>query len=81
LNLNPGNFGGFTLLSVSYGEMCLLISLCVGDRCSMADEDRSRSRRLGIQDRGWSSTAQVLGGQTIETSGDAVSDLHRAQRD
>jgi hypothetical protein len=26
LNLNPGNFGCFTLLSVSYGETCLLIS-------------------------------------------------------
>jgi hypothetical protein len=26
LNLNPGNFGGSTLLCVSCGETCLLVS-------------------------------------------------------
>jgi hypothetical protein len=42
------------------------------------DEDRGRSRRLSAEDRGWSSTGQVLGGQMIEMSGDAVCGLHRA---
>jgi hypothetical protein len=27
-----------------------------------SDEDRGRSRRLGVEDRGWSRTSQVLGG-------------------
>jgi hypothetical protein len=43
------------------------------------DEDRGRSRRLGVEDRGWSSTGRVLGGRMIERSGDAVCDLHHAQ--
>jgi hypothetical protein len=59
----------------------LLISWCVGDRCDIAgsDEDRDRSRRPGVEDRGWSSTIQVLSGRMIERSGDAVCGLHRAQ--
>jgi hypothetical protein len=42
----------------------LLVPWCVGGRCSMAcsDEDRGRSRRPGVEDRGWSSTGRVLGG-------------------
>jgi hypothetical protein len=43
-----------------------------------SDEDRGRSRRLGAEDRGWSSTGRVLSGRMIERSGDAVCDLHRA---
>jgi hypothetical protein len=80
LNLNPENFDGFTLLSISCGEIHLLVSWCVGDRCGMAgrDEDRGRSRRLGAEDRGWSSTGRVLGGWTIEGSDDVVCGLHRA---
>jgi hypothetical protein len=46
-----------------------------------SDDDRGRSRRLGAEDRGWSSTSRVLGGQTIERSGDAMCGLHRAQGD
>jgi hypothetical protein len=46
-----------------------------------SNEDRGRSRRLGAEDRGWSSTGQVLGGRTIERSGDAMCGLHRAYRD
>jgi hypothetical protein len=46
-----------------------------------SDENRGRSRRLGAEDRRWSSTGQVLGGRTIERSGDTVCDLHRAQED
>jgi hypothetical protein len=61
----------------------LLFLWCVGDRCDMAgnDEDSDRSRRPGADDRGWSSTGQVLGGQAIEKSGDAVCGQHRAQGD
>jgi hypothetical protein len=46
-----------------------------------SDEDRGRSRRPGVEDRGWSITGWVLGGQTIERSGDAVCGLHFAQGD
>jgi hypothetical protein len=46
-----------------------------------SDEDHDRSRRLGTEDRGWSSTGWVLGGRTIERSGDAVCSLHRARGD
>jgi hypothetical protein len=46
-----------------------------------SDEDRGRSRRLGAEDRGSSSTGLVLCGQTIERSGDAVCGLHRTQGD
>jgi hypothetical protein len=45
------------------------------------DEDRGRSRRLGAEDRGGSSTCRLLGGQTIQRSGDAVCGLHHAQVD
>jgi hypothetical protein len=45
------------------------------------DEDRGRSRRLGAEDRGWSSTNQVLGGRTTERSDDVMCGLHRAQED
>jgi hypothetical protein len=61
----------------------LLVSWCAGDRCNMvgSDEDRGRSRRHGAEDRGWSSIGRVLGGQTIERSGDAAGGLHLAQGD
>jgi hypothetical protein len=42
------------------------------------NEDQGKSRRLGAEDQGWSSTGQVLSGQMIERSGDAVCGLHRA---
>jgi hypothetical protein len=45
------------------------------------DKDRGRSRRLGVEDRGWSSIGWILGGQTIERSGDAVCSLHCTQGD
>jgi hypothetical protein len=46
----------FSFIFVSFGELCLLVSWCAGDRCGMAcsDEDRDSSRRLGAEDRGWS---------------------------
>jgi hypothetical protein len=46
-----------------------------------SDEDRGRSRRLGAEDCGWSSTSWALSGWTIERLGDAVCGLHRAQGD
>jgi hypothetical protein len=45
------------------------------------DEDHDKSRRPGVEDQTWSSTGRVLGGRTIERSGDAMCDLYRAQRD
>jgi hypothetical protein len=44
-----------------------------------SDEDRGRSRRPGAEDQGWSSICRVLGGRTIERSGDIVCGLHCAQ--
>jgi hypothetical protein len=44
-----------------------------------SDEDHGRSRRADAEDRRWSSTCQIHGGRTVERSGDAVCDLHRAQ--
>jgi hypothetical protein len=81
--LNPGSFSGSTILSVLHGEIRLLVSWCAGDRCGIAGsiEDRGRSRRLGAEDWGCSSTSRVLGGRTVERSGDVVCDLHRAQGD
>jgi hypothetical protein len=43
-----------------------------------SDEDRDRSRRLGAEDRGWSSTGWVRGCRMIERSGDIVCGLHHA---
>jgi hypothetical protein len=45
------------------------------------DENRDKSRRLGVEDRGWLSTCRVLGDRSIEGSGDAVCDLHCEQGD
>jgi hypothetical protein len=61
----------------------LLISWCAGGRCDMAgsDKDLGRSRRPGVEDRGWSSTGQVLGGRMIGRSGNAVCGLYRAHED
>jgi hypothetical protein len=44
-----------------------------------SDKNRGRSRRSGADDRGWSSTGRVIGGQTIGRSGDVV--CCRAQGD
>jgi hypothetical protein len=47
LNLNLGWFGCFTFIHCSFGELCLLVSWCAGDRCSMvcSDEEHGGSRR------------------------------------
>jgi hypothetical protein len=46
-----------------------------------SDENRGRSRRLGVEDRGWSSISRVLGDRMIRRSGDTVCSLHCAQGD
>jgi hypothetical protein len=71
------------LLCILCGEMCLLVSLCVGDNCDMmgSDRDLGKSRRPSAENRGWSSTGRVLGGQTIGRSGDVVCGLHHVQGD
>jgi hypothetical protein len=46
-----------------------------------SNEDRGRSRRPGVEDRGWSSTCWVLGDRTIKRLGDVVCGLHNAQGD
>jgi hypothetical protein len=51
-----GTFCWFTFILVSFGESRLLVSCCAGGRCGMvgSDEDHGRSRRPGVEDRGWS---------------------------
>jgi Ni/Co efflux regulator RcnB len=46
----------FSFIFVSLGESCLLVSWCAGGWCGMAcsNEDHGRSRRSGVEDRGWS---------------------------
>jgi hypothetical protein len=80
LNSNLGHFGDFYLYLGSCGESYLLVSWCVGDMCDMTsnDEDLGRSRRPGAEDQRWSSTNQLLDGQTIERLGDVVYGLYRA---
>jgi hypothetical protein len=46
-----------------------------------SDKDCGRNRRPGAEDRGWSGIDQVLGGRTIERSGNAVCGLHCARED
>jgi hypothetical protein len=46
-----------------------------------SDEDLDRSRRPGAEDQRWSSTCQVLSGQTIRRSSDTVCSLYHAQGD
>jgi hypothetical protein len=47
----------------------------------MADnnENRGRSRRLGVEERGWPGTSWILGGRTIGGSGYAMCDPHRTR--
>jgi hypothetical protein len=56
LNLNSGRFICFTFIFVLFEESCLFVSWCVAGRCGItcSDEDRGRSRRPSVEDRGWS---------------------------
>jgi hypothetical protein len=46
----------FIFTIVLFGESRFLASWCAGGRCGMvcSDDDRRRSRRPGVEDRGWS---------------------------
>jgi hypothetical protein len=61
----------------------LLVSWCASDRCDIegSDEDHGRSRRPSVDDRGWPSTDQIVGGRTIGRLGDVVCGLHHARGD
>jgi hypothetical protein len=61
----------------------LLVLLYVGDMCDMvgSDEDLGRSSIPGVEDRGWSSTSQVLGGRMIDRSGDIMYGVYRTRGD
>jgi hypothetical protein len=78
--LNSGHFCGSSHLS-SCEKSRLLVSCCTGDKCDMtsSDENRDRSRRPDAEDRRWSNTCRVLGGQMIGRSGDIVCGLYRTQ--
>jgi hypothetical protein len=64
---------------IRFGETRLLVLWCVGGEYNLADsdKDRGRSRRLGMEDRGWSGISRVLSGRTIGRLGDAVCDPYR----
>jgi hypothetical protein len=81
--LKSGIFQLFYPIICSCGESRLLVSWCVGNRCDMegSDEDLGRSRIPGVEDWGWLSTCRVLGGRTIERSGDVMCGLYHAQGD
>jgi hypothetical protein len=46
----------FSFIFISFGESRLLVSWCASGRCGMvcSNEDRDKSRRPGVEDRGWS---------------------------
>jgi hypothetical protein len=54
--LESETFCWFTFILVLFGESCFLVSWCAGGRCDMADsdDDRGRSSRSDVEDRGWS---------------------------
>jgi hypothetical protein len=70
----------FSFIFVSFEESRLLVSWCLGGRCSMtcSDENRGRSKRPGAEERD-GRTGQVLGGWAVERSGDTVCSLHLAR--
>jgi hypothetical protein len=43
----------FSVIFVSFGQSCLLVSWCAGGRCGMtcSDENRGRSRRPDVENR------------------------------
>jgi hypothetical protein len=46
----------FYFIFVLFGESCLLVSWCAGGRCGMTCSNKNcgRSRRPGVEGRGWS---------------------------
>jgi hypothetical protein len=73
----------YRIIFVSCEESRLLVSWCVGGRCDMvgSDDDLGKSRRLGAEDWGGSSTCRVLDGWMIRRSGNTVCGLHHAHGD
>jgi hypothetical protein len=83
----------YPIIFVSCGESRLLVSWCVGGRCDMvgSDDDLGKSRRLGAEDWGGSSTGRVLDGGSstgrvldgwmIGRSGNIMCGLHHAHGD
>jgi hypothetical protein len=80
LKLNSGNFGGPTLLSVSWVEMHMLILCATGAACQPAMRIKAGVRDL-VQRTGDGQAHVGYGGQTIERSGDALCGLHHVQGD
>jgi hypothetical protein len=72
----------FSIIFVSFGESCLLVSWCVGGRCGMvgSDEDYDRSRTPGAEDRGWLHRSGTRWSDDREVGG-AVCGLHRVHGD
>jgi hypothetical protein len=80
LNWNSRHFGCFTFILYFVGESRLLVSWCAGDRYDMVCSDEDRVGDL-VQKTEDGRTGRVLGGRTIERSGDAVCGLHRTRGD
>jgi hypothetical protein len=61
----------------------LLASWYADSKCDMTGSDKNlgRSRRHGVEDRGWSNTCRVLDSPTIGMLGDVVCGLYRAHGD
>jgi hypothetical protein len=76
------HFGYFIFILVSFGESCLLVSLCAGGWCGMAgsNEDPGRSMRPSVEDRD-GQTCRVLEGWAVERLGGTVCSLHLARGD
>jgi hypothetical protein len=76
------HFGSVTIISVSFGESCLLVSWCAVSRCDMtcSNEDRGRSRRPDAEDQRWSHRSGTRWPSDLEV-GWAVCDLHHAHGD
>jgi hypothetical protein len=70
----------FSFTFVSFGESRLLISWCAGSACRAAMRTVAGIGDLMQRTKG-GRTGRVLGGQTVERSGDAVCGLHLARGD
>jgi hypothetical protein len=83
LNLNLGQFGDSTLLSLFVWRIAFVCLMVCRYMCNMAgsNEDRGMSRRPNADDQWWSSIGRVLSGQAIRRSGDVVCGLYCAQGD
>jgi hypothetical protein len=78
--LNPGHFGCFTIILVSCGESCLLVSWCAGATWRAVMRIMTGVGDL-VQRIENDYTCRILGGRAIERSGGTVCDLHYAHGD